>query len=88
MPSPAILSVRVSPDERALLQSAAKQAKTNVSDFIRRKAIEAAEIEMLERREVLIPVEEWEAFEKWIASPPQDSPKMRRLAETKPIWAD
>ena len=40
-----VLSVRVSPHERELLQAAADQAQTNLSDFIRRKALEAAEIE-------------------------------------------
>ena len=39
--SPAVLSVRVSPAERALLEAAAEQARTNLSDFIRRKALES-----------------------------------------------
>ena len=39
-----VLSVRVSVSERDLLESAAAQGRTNLSDFVRRKAIEAAEI--------------------------------------------
>jgi hypothetical protein len=39
-----VLSVRVSPRERELLSMAAENEHTNLSDFIRRKAVEAAEM--------------------------------------------
>jgi hypothetical protein len=54
MPS-SVLSVRLSDQERALLEAASSQARTNVSDFVRRKALEAAELDVLERRIVTIP---------------------------------
>ncbi|WP_246659779.1 MULTISPECIES: DUF6290 family protein [Methylosinus] len=50
-----ILSVRVSPDERALLEEAASQSRMTLSEFMRRKAVEAAEAEVLERGVVTIP---------------------------------
>ena len=50
-----ILSVRVSPDERELLDAAAAQTRTSISDFVRRAAIEAAEMEILNRSNVTIP---------------------------------
>jgi len=50
-----VLSVRVSDDERAILASA--QARANLSDVVRRKALEAAEIDVMERRIVIIPAE-------------------------------
>ena len=37
-----ILSVRVSPGERAILEPAAEQAHTSLSEFVRRKALELA----------------------------------------------
>ena len=43
--SSVVLSVRVSAQERSLLETVAGQARTTVSDFVRRKAIEAAETE-------------------------------------------
>ena len=52
-----ILSVRVSPDERELLDAAAAQTRTSISDFVRRAAIEAAEMEILNRSNVTIPAE-------------------------------
>ena len=86
--APAVLSVRISPDERALLAAAAKCARANLSDFVRRKAIEGAEADLLERRIVTIPAEDWERFEAWVDSPAKDVPALRRLAATPPAWRD
>ncbi|MDN5872247.1 MAG: DUF6290 family protein [Nitrococcus sp.] len=80
------VSVRVSQHERELLEEAAAQSKTNLSDFIRRKAVEAAEIEVLERRVVTIPAARWKKFEAWVNGPPKDVPPLRELAETHPAW--
>jgi len=81
-----VLSVRVSPDERATLEAASRQARTSLSDFVRRKALEAAEGELLERRLVTIPAEDWEAFEAWVRSPPKAVAGLRKLARLKPTW--
>jgi uncharacterized protein (DUF1778 family) len=86
--SPAILSVRVSANERALLEAAAENAHTNLSDFIRRKAIEAAEADLLERRIVTIPAKDWEKFEAWTEAPAKVIPSLRKLATTRPEWQD
>lgn len=53
------VSERISQPERELLEAAAAQANTNLSAFIRRKAVEAAEIELLERRLFTIPAARW-----------------------------
>ena len=86
--TPAILSVRVSPAERSILESAAALARTTLSDFIRRKAIEAAEAEMLDRAIVTIPASDWARFEAWVDAPAKDVPALRDLAARKPIWQD
>jgi uncharacterized protein (DUF1778 family) len=54
-PSPGILSVRVSPGERRVLETAAEQARTSLSEFVRRKAVEAAEADVFEHTLVAIP---------------------------------
>jgi uncharacterized protein (DUF1778 family) len=84
--SPSILSVRVSAHERALLEEASEQARTSLSEFVRRKALEAAEIEVLERSVVTIPAKDWEAFEAWVARPAETVPALRRLARRPPTW--
>ncbi len=83
-----VLSVRVSVSERELLQAAAEQSHTNLSDFVRRKALEAAEIDVLGQGVITIPAEHWAAFEAWVNSPVTDNPKLRRLAAHKPVWQD
>jgi uncharacterized protein (DUF1778 family) len=83
-----LVSVRVSRDERALLEAAAEQARTNLSDFVRRKAIEAAEMELLDHRVVTIPAAAWEKFEAWASAPAKSVPGLRDLAATRPAWQD
>lgn len=80
------LSVRVTAQEREILQSAADAGRTSLSDFVRRKAIEAAELELMERRVITIPAEDWEKFEAWVRSPPEDRPRLRELSKVRPVW--
>ena len=81
-----VLSVRLSEEERALLEAASTQARTNVSDFVRRKALEAAELDILERRIVVIPAKDWERFEAWAARPARDIAALKELAGKPPTW--
>jgi uncharacterized protein (DUF1778 family) len=81
-----VLSVRVNNDERALLEAAAAQARTSLSDFVRRKAIEAAEADVLNRSIVTIPAKDWVAFEAWLKRPAKRIPALRKLARTRPTW--
>ena len=80
------VSVRVSRRERELLEAAAEQSRTHLSDFIRRKAVEAAEMDLLQRAVVTIPVVNWKKVEAWARKPPRRVPKLRELAETRPAW--
>ena len=84
--STSVLSVRLSDQERALLEAASAQARTNISDFVRRKAIEAAEIDLLERRGVVIPAKDWKRFEAWAARPARGLPSIKELARRSPTW--
>jgi uncharacterized protein (DUF1778 family) len=81
-----ILSVRISPAERELLDAAASQSRTSVSDFVRRAAVEAAEIEVLNRSTVTIPAESWEAFEAWAVRPAESIPELVELFRRPPLW--
>lgn len=84
----AVLSVRVSPNERVLLEAAAGHARTSLSDFIRRKAIDGAEAEMLERSAVTIPAAEWDKIESWVDAHAKVVPAIAELAARPPIWQD
>jgi uncharacterized protein (DUF1778 family) len=71
-------------EERALRPSS--QARTNVSDFVRPRAIEAAEIDMLERRIVTIPAQDWERFEASASRPAREIAGLKDLAGKSPTW--
>jgi uncharacterized protein (DUF1778 family) len=53
---------------------------------VRRKALEAAEIDVLERSVVTIPAKDWEAFEAWVNRPAETIPALKRLARRTPTW--
>ena len=89
MPSlTSVVSVRVSPGEREILEQAAEQAHTNLSDFMRRKALEAAELDVLDHRVVSIPAGDWERFEAWVQAPAKEVPALRKLSASTPLWQD
>ena len=81
-----VLSVRVNLDERTVLQAAADQAHTNLSDFVRRKALEAAETDVVNRTVVTIPAKDWEQFEAWLGRPAEPILALERLLQRTPTW--
>lgn len=81
-----VVSVRVNPDERAILEAAAELAHTNLGDFMRRKALEFAEADVLNRTIVTIPAKDWEAFEAWVKRPAEAIPALAELAGRTPSW--
>ncbi len=87
-PSTSVLSVRVSAEERAILEAAAGQARTTLSDFVRRKALEQAELDVMNRTVITIPAKDWEAFESWLKRPAKASTALKKLARKSPPWAD
>jgi len=59
---------------------------TNVSDFVRRRAIVAAEIDVANRRVVTIPAKDWARFEAWAARPARVIAGLKELARRSPTW--
>src|SRR6266700_1541894 len=84
--SSSVLSVRLSDQERLLLEAASSQAHTNLSDFVRRKAVEAAETELLDRRVITVPAKEWARLEAWAAKPAREIPALKELASRPSTW--
>src|SRR5208337_761448 len=81
-----VLSVRVNSDERAILEAAAEQSRTTLSEFMRRKALEAAEVDVLGRTIITIPAKDWEQFEAWIGAPAKAIPALEKLGALPPSW--
>jgi uncharacterized protein (DUF1778 family) len=51
-----------------------------------RKTVDAAELEILERRNVAIPANDWKAFLRWANRPPEVLPGLKALASTRAPW--
>jgi uncharacterized protein (DUF1778 family) len=83
-----ILSVRVSEEERALLETASELARTSLSEFVRRKALDAAEADVLERRVVTIAAKDWQKFEAWASRPAEEIDGLKDLARQAPTWRE
>ena len=66
-------------NERALLEAASSEAYTSLSDFVRRRALEAAEIDVIDRRVVTIAADDWEALEGWFERPAREVPALKEL---------
>jgi uncharacterized protein (DUF1778 family) len=84
--SSSVLSVRLSDQDRMLLEAASSQSRTNLSDFVRRKALEAAEVDLLEHRIVTIPAKDWERFEAWAREPAREIAGLKDLALRPSTW--
>jgi uncharacterized protein (DUF1778 family) len=78
----------VSEDERALLEAASELAHTSLSEFVRRKALDAAEADVLERRIVTIAAKDWKKFEAWANRPTQEIEGLKDLAGKAPTWRE
>ncbi len=83
-----VLSVRVSEEERALLEAASELARTSLSEFVRRKALDAAEMDVLERRIVTIAAKDWKKFEAWANRPPEKIERLKDLARKASTWQE
>jgi len=53
---------------------------------VRRKALEAAQVEALERRILTLPAKDWERFEAWAAQPARATAGLKDLARRPPTW--
>lgn len=69
-----------------MLEAAAADEHTTLSEFMRRMAVRAAETALVHRNRVIIPAKDWEAFEAWIDGPAADNPGLAGLAGRKPAW--
>jgi uncharacterized protein (DUF1778 family) len=83
-----MLNVCVSPSEQDILAFAAGQAGTSPADYVRHKAIEAAEIDVLEYRLVTIPAADWEKFAAWVNSPVKYVPALAQTYDRRSRTAE
>jgi uncharacterized protein (DUF1778 family) len=80
------LNLRIKPDERGLIDQAAKlQGKTR-TDFVLDAARRAAEEALLDRTLIVVSPEAYAAFVKKLDAPPRPNAKLRRLMQSRAPW--
>jgi uncharacterized protein (DUF1778 family) len=80
------LYVRISQDEKLLVEAAARAEGTTVSDFIVREAVNAAELAISSEAAIVMSDEDWDWFTRRLEEPPRVIPELKRLFERKPVW--
>lgn len=76
-----ILNIRVTDSERDLIEAAAANTRTKLSDFVRRRAREAAEEILMNRRIIEIPADKWSQIESLLTAPPKTIPAVQELSQ-------
>lgn len=73
------LDLRISPDAKRILQEAARERHTTVSQFVIDSALGAAREVLAERNRLSLSTEDWVAFTKALDAPAKRHRRMEQL---------
>ncbi len=73
------LDLRLTPEAKRVLQSAATVVHQSVSEFVLQSAMARAEETLPDRTRFNLNVEQWAAFQKALDAPPRPLPRLARL---------
>lgn len=81
MPTPRSekLDIRITTHAKLLLQEAAKERHTTISQFVLDNALNAAREVLAERNQLNLSSEQWEQFLEALDAPVRIHPRMKRL---------
>jgi uncharacterized protein (DUF1778 family) len=80
------LNIRIKPEERSLIDRAAKARGKNRTDFVLEAARAAAEEALLDQTVIVARPEAYAAFLARLDMPPQPNERLRRTMRTKAPW--
>jgi uncharacterized protein (DUF1778 family) len=80
------LNIRIKPEERSLIDRAAKARGKNRTDFVLDAARAAAEEALLDQTIIVASPEAYAAFLARLDMPPQPNERLRRTMQTKAPW--
>ena len=78
-PKAAMLNIRASSSQKAMLAEAARLQNMNVSQFVLNKSLEAADEVIAKQRIIRVSAEEYDWLTAKLEETPQDLPKLREL---------
>jgi uncharacterized protein (DUF1778 family) len=83
MPTPSSrsdkLDIRITPEAKQILQQAAKQSHTTISQFVLKSALDSADAVLADRSRFSLNPEQWKTFMSALDAPPRSHPRMERL---------
>jgi uncharacterized protein (DUF1778 family) len=81
------LDIRVTAEARHILQQAAQERHTTISQFVLESALTSAGNVLAERSQFMLSAQQWELFLAALDAPPRPHPRMERLLN-KPSLLD
>ena len=82
------LNLRIKPEERGLIDRAAKSQGKNRTDFILEAARRAAEDALIDRSVLSVNPKAYAEFLARLDAPPQPNARLRRTMKTQAPWDD
>jgi len=73
------LDIRISPEAKRILQEAARERHTTISQFVIDSALATANEVLAERNRIGLTSEQWTAFMAALDAPPRSHERMKRL---------
>ena len=80
------INLRVTRNQKALIDRAASALGRNRSDFMLEAACQEAESVLLDRRYFVLSEAEFKRFTVMLDKPPASNPRLQRLLRTKAPW--
>lgn len=82
----AFIHLRAHPGQRDLIDQAAHAQGKTRSDFMLEAACEKAESVMLDQAFFTLSKPDFQKFQQWLDSPPEENPGLSRLMAVKTPW--
>ncbi|MDR0882633.1 MAG: DUF1778 domain-containing protein, partial [Candidatus Adiutrix sp.] len=86
MPSTDTINIRVSSEQKALIDQAAIVLGQTRTTFILENVVRLAKDVLLDRTEFHLNAEQWAEFNRLLDAPPQENPGLRKLLAGKAPW--
>lgn len=77
------LDLRLTPEAKRALQSAAAASQRSVSEFVLESALQRAAEALPDRQRFGLPADAWAAFQEALDAPPRAMPRLKKLLAGK-----
>ena len=79
------LNLRLTPAQDAFLRRAAEARGESASDYVLRHAVEAAEMDLADRRVFMVDDAAWSELQALVSAPPRLPPQMAKLLSSSSV---